>query len=1042
MSIKIPIAITLISLSATGAPLPALSQTHPEMVVQMGHTGEVEFVSITPDNKFLITQGGDNTKLWNLSTGEEIRAFPGNSGAAVSPDSKHLLTTIGNNAILWDISSGVKLRDFKGHADAVQSVAISPDGRFAVTGSKDQTAKLWNLATGRTIRTFIGFLSSVDSVNISPDSRFLVTKSSDYVQLWGLTSGAEIRTWAFKDRSSFDIKPAAISPNGRFLITGSWSKGVELWDISTGNRVRGFKGNADTTGSFAISPDGKYLATGNEDKTARLWEISSGKEIEDLTVPSSLALRALAFSPDGKYLATGSDDRTAWLWDISAVKAVRGYAGNASSVVSIAVSPNGRYIATGNEDDTAKLWDIAGGKETKVFEGHVGIQSVAISPDGKYLATGGFDKTAELYDLDTGEETHTLKGHTETVWSVAFSPNGEYLATSSIDGTAKLWEIASGKNVRTYDVNAHSKGHQAAAYKAVFSPDAKYLVTANSNRTASVWEISTGKELRTVKGLPDFSGIVAVSPDGNYLLSISTDNRVRLLDFNTEKEIRTLKGLSSNIISCVFSPDGKYVVAGDLEGNIELWNAKTGEEIEKFEGHSGAVRDLRITPDGKRLASGGADGTTRIWDISSGRELCRLISLGDDWVVVTADGYFDGSPDGMRQIRWTVGLRTFPLEAFSEGYYTPGLLTRVMAGEHITGAKSLARGFALPPLVKITSPAAGTVNESDSLDVSVQAADQGGGVDEIRLYQNGKAIENENRGMKSAGRTQTFRVTLVDGDNVFRAVALSKDRIESNPDEIAVSYKGAQKRARMHVLVVGVNEYKNSDLNLNYAQPDAQSIEDFFDAAPNKLFAGTTKKGLFNAQATKPAILAELAALKSAPPQDVVVIYLAGHGETIENTWYFVPYDLVHPEQEDEVKARGLSSDELKDAVRSMGAQKVLLMMDACKSGGALMAFAGRGVEDRKALAMLARAAGVHVIAASSKDQIAAEVSQLGHGVFTYTLLEGLKGGAARNGVVTVRELLAYIDRELPEISQKYRTQAQYPVVDSRGMDFPISAGH
>ena len=125
-----------------------------------------------------------------------------------------------------------------------------------------------------------------------------------------------------------------------------------------------------------------------------------------------------------------------------------------------------------------------------------------------------------------------------------------------------------------------------------------------------------------------------------------------------------------------------------------------------------------------------------------------------------------------------------------------------------------------------------------------------------------------------------------------------------------------------------------------------------------------------------------------------------------------------------------------------IGAQKVLVLIDACKSGSAMLAFASRGVEDRKAMAQLARATGTHVVAASTKDQFAAEVKELGHGVFTYTLLEGLSGkadGSPKDGTVTVRELLTYVESRLPEISEQYKQQAQYPVVDSRGQDFPLA---
>jgi len=123
--------------------------------------------------------------------------------------------------------------------------------------------------------------------------------------------------------------------------------------------------------------------------------------------------------------------------------------------------------------------------------------------------------------------------------------------------------------------------------------------------------------------------------------------------------------------------------------------------------------------------------------------------------------------------------------------------------------------------------------------------------------------------------------------------------------------------------------------------------------------------------------------------------------------------------------------------MKKIRAQKILLLVDACKSGAVLVAF--RGFEDRKALSQLSRSTGTHVVAASTKDQFAAEVKDLGHGVFTYTLLEGLKGKAAGGSdTVTVRKLMGYIEEQLPEITKRYKQEAPFPVVDSRGMDFPL----
>jgi WD40 repeat protein len=147
------------------------------------------------------------------------------------------------------------------------------------------------------------------------------------------------------------------------------------------------------------------------------------------------------------------------------------------------------------------------------------------------------------------------------------------------------------------------------------------------------------------------------------------------------------------------SPDGETLAAGCWNSDLYLWNPSNGQQTGVLNGHTDHVNAVLTSPFGKLVFSGSADATTRIWNLESGKELCRLISLDKGWVVVTPDGYFDGSPEGIRGIRWTVGLESYPLEAFSEGYYVPGLLGRILSGREMPTVKSpsLCQGFLCMP---------------------------------------------------------------------------------------------------------------------------------------------------------------------------------------------------------------------------------------------------------------------------------------------------------------------------------------------------------
>ena len=159
--------------------------------------------------------------------------------------------------------------------------------------------------------------------------------------------------------------------------------------------------------------------------------------------------------------------------------------------------------------------------------------------------------------------------------------------------------------------------------------------------------------------------------------------------------------------------------------------------------------------------------------------------------------------------------------------------------------------------------------------------------------------------------------------------------------------------------------------------------------------------------------------------------------------FYLALSDATQQYGRDEILAQeGLSASELKEQCAGIAARKQLLLLDACQSGGAVETFALRGAAEEKAILQLARSAGVVVIASAGTEQFASEFEALGHGVFTHVMLQALQGsadGSPKDGKVTIRELAAYVESTIPEVSEEHRGEPQFPNVYARGQDFPVT---
>jgi len=180
---------------------------------------------------------------------------------------------------------------------------------------------------------------------------------------------------------------------------------------------------------------------------------------------------------------------------------------------------------------------------------------------------------------------------------------------------------------------------------------------------------------------------------------------------------------------------------------------------------------------------------------------------------------------------------------------------------------------------------------------------------------------------------------------------------------------------------------------------------------------------------------------KAAKAEDVFVFYYAGHGVIgKDKEFYLVPNDVSDLKNvQGELEKKGISSKLLQQYAIDIQAQKQLFILDACQSAGAFEKLLANDGDQQKNIAVVARSTGTHWIAASGAQQFANEFSSLGHGAFTYVLLEALKGKALSNKMVTVNGLKNFLQIEVPLLMKKYNGAAQYPASYGFGNDFPVS---
>ncbi|MCI0639848.1 MAG: hypothetical protein L0Y72_19450 [Gemmataceae bacterium] len=446
------------------------------------------------------------------------------------------------------------------------------------------------------------------------------------------------------------ISAAALSPDGKLLVTSQGGDVVTLADPATGKLIN----NLRLPGGFGVAAmqftnDSKRLVTMSYGPQIQVVDMPSGKSVAKLTTPQQNVQPAgLSISPDGNFVAVGTNNfgqpkNSVYLFEVSSSKLLHSLEVIQNNQIKAAIAPNGALVATwgyyipkGGENDpdqgrTVQVFDGKTGKELrKIVIDRNQIMGAAFSPDGKTLAVASGMASFHLFDAESGKEQRGFAGRRGQGQQLHFSPDGKLLVAAAMDGTVQVWETSTNKRVGLSD------RPRQRLFSLAFPKEGEVWALGSEGATLSMWNAVTGKSLAPEDGHHFWIRTLAFSSDGKTLLSTSAEGKVCWWDTATGKELRNFilrddphnrYGSAYNSGGYALSRDGKYLAAATDYGMgaIRVWDLANGQVLCDFDAPRfyGNAPSFGFSPDGSKLAAVG-QRSVLVWDVSTGMELPSL----------------------------------------------------------------------------------------------------------------------------------------------------------------------------------------------------------------------------------------------------------------------------------------------------------------------------------------------------------------------------------------------------------------------------------
>ncbi|MTV50833.1 TIR domain-containing protein [Heliobacillus mobilis] len=547
--------------------------------------GPIQPFAFSPDGSKLIMPNQIlDTVNWNPIN--KASRHLDSQGGFLSPDGNRYITISGGNgnvAKIYDLISGNELKTLEGNDAALLYATFSPDGKKAITTSRDATARIWDVDTGKellvlkhdektypTIPEYVGSTADVAEVrwaDFSPDGKLVVTASNTGIaKVWNSLTGDIIATLKY---NSF-VNKAIFSPDGRKVVISSRDRNVRIWDLDK-------EGYTNHSNNMSILDYNVYtnICLLNESRNLdhtdiRMVDLLTGEELSVLKHKKNV--EKARFNSDGSKVLTLEGETTVHVWGVKNKNPITIFNNDVEEIYGKVIDATfdhiGDKIAVLTNKNIVLIFNLENNEDIKSFTLDNSYHRLQFSPNDNLLViinnpvywNENRMSNITLWSVDNQKKIgeYPIPGNNI---KIAFNKSGEKLFVSSyVNNGFQIFDLLNGKSI----VQLHNETSNWDTY---FNFDGSMALIVASNQEGAGAESA-----------------------GEFI--------TYLYDLNNGNEILKTK-LQDDVNDVAFSLDGRFMAINSLDHNLEIWSVENGNEIARFDCNS--VNNVFFSQDGKKI---------------------------------------------------------------------------------------------------------------------------------------------------------------------------------------------------------------------------------------------------------------------------------------------------------------------------------------------------------------------------------------------------------------------------------------------------------